>query len=404
MGLLFGARPGTAVAARPDGAAAKLRDLWGISSAADLIPQRPARGPAVLPYVSQETALRHSAVWACLRLRADIISTMPLDVYRRVNLGGEQIQIQAPAPPVLVNPGGDRVPLTEWLYSSQVDLDRAGNAIGLITKRDGNNLPAEIKLKSAANCSVRGKGGEIDKYRIDGELYDPAEVWHEKQFTVPGLPVGLSPVAYAALTVGKYLAVEQFAVGWFAGGGVPRARLRNTAKTLNQAEAAVVKESWRASIAAGEPFVHGNDWEYDLASAENAGMEWLEAEKASVYEIARYFGCPADLVDAIIQGRGNITYANVTQRNLQFLVLNIGPAVIRREGALSTLTPRPRYVKLNTDALLRMDPQTRADMMKTQIDSRTLTPDEARELDNRPPLTQDQVNQFLTFWPPKTGG
>src|SRR5690349_22002342 len=44
-----------------------------------------------------------------------------------------------------------------------------------------------------------------------------------------------------------------------------------------------------------------------------------------------------------------------------FLVMHLGPVVSRREEALSRLTPGPRFVKLNTDALLRMDPSSRAD-------------------------------------------
>ena len=52
-----------------------------------------------------------------------------------------------------------------------------------------------------------------------------------------------------------------------------------------------------------------------------------------------------------------ITYANISQRNLQFLIMHLGPAVGRREDAFSRkLVSNPRYVKLNTDALLRMDP------------------------------------------------
>ena len=34
------------------------------------------------PRVDTDTALRHSGVWACLRLRADLVSTTPLDVFR----------------------------------------------------------------------------------------------------------------------------------------------------------------------------------------------------------------------------------------------------------------------------------------------------------------------------------
>jgi hypothetical protein len=71
--------------------------------------------------VNNETALRHSAVWACLRLRANLISTMPVDAFRRA----AGVQIEVTKPPVLVIPGGERVGIMEWLYSTQFDLDRA---------------------------------------------------------------------------------------------------------------------------------------------------------------------------------------------------------------------------------------------------------------------------------------
>lgn len=382
----------------------RAQGLWGIGSAHDLIPLRTSGGPAA-PVVTSDTALRHSAVWSALRLRAGLISSFPIDVFRRV--GG--VQVECPRPQVLINPAGrdtgrGDTGIIEWLHSSQMDLDRVGNAIGLITGRDGLNLPSRIELAPAPDTAVLVRKGVIWKYRICGTLYDPADIWHERSYTVPGLWVGLSPVAYAAWAVSEYLSVQQFALNWFAGGGVPRARLENTAKTINPAEAAIVKEAWRASIIAGEPFVHGSDWDYNMIQAEEASRDWLEAKKYSVTDVARFFDVPADLIDSAPTGATReMTYANISQRNLQLLIMNLGPAIIRREAALGGITPAPRYVKFNTDALLRLDPMTRALAIKTQIDSRTLSPDEARELENRPPLTQAQTDQFLTFWPRQGG-
>lgn len=379
--------------------------LWGIGSAQDLIPVRISGGP-VGPVVTTDTALRHSAVWACLRLRAGLISTFPVDVFRRI--GG--VQVECPKGPVLTNPAGRDMSrgdtgIVEWLYSSQMDLDRAGNAIGRITARDGFGLPSRIELAASADTAVLVRAGVIWKYRIGGTLYDPADIWHERAYTVPGLWVGLSPVAYAAWAVGEYLSVQQFATNWFAGGAVPRARLENTAKTINPAEAAIVKEAWRASIAAGEPFVHGNDWDYNMIQAQEASLDWIEAKKFSITDIARFFDTPADMIDSAPTGATRqMTYANISQRNLQLLTMNLGPAIIRREAALTGITPAPRYVKFNTDALLRLDPATRATAIKTQIDSRTLTPDEARELENRPPLTETQIELFLRLFPPPGSG
>jgi HK97 family phage portal protein len=363
------------------------RDFAG-ATAEQLIPSRTGstRGSVV---VTNETALRHSAVWACLRLRSNLVSTMPVDLYRRV----AGVQVEVPKPKVLVSPGGDRIDMAEWLYSSQFDLDRAGNSFGLITERDGLNFPSRIDLVSLSDVSVLVRKGELHKYRIGGTLYDPSLVWHERQYTVAGLHVGLSPVAYAAWSIGEYLSIQEFALEWFGNSTVPAAHLKNTAQTLTNDQAGTMKARFNASVKAGEPFVTGQDWEYTPLTAANHATDWIEGKQYGVADIARFFDCPGDLIDAAVS-TGNITYASITQRNLQFLIMHLGPAVIRRENALSRLTSKPRFVKLNTDALLRMDPATRALTLKTQIDARTLAPSEARALDDRPPLTDSQMAEF----------
>lgn len=368
--------------------------------AESLIPQRQTPRPGIAT-VTNDTALRHSAVWACLRLRANLISTMPIDVFRRVN----SIQVEMPKPPILVNPGGERVDLMEWLYSSQVDLDRAGNAIGIIVERSSTGLPSRINLQPIAQCAVvpaemSPETPDGFQYRIAGKLYQPGEIWHERQYTTSGLPVGLSPIAYAAWSIGEYLSIQDFALDWFGNGGVPLAHLRNTAKTFDAKTAADVKERFKASVHAGDIFVSGADWEYNMIQAESAGSSWLEAKQYGVADIARFFDCPGDTIDAQVS-TGNITYASITQRNLQLLIHHLDPAITRRENALSKWLPAPRYVKLNRNSLLEMDPSSRAAFYKAMADARALTPDEIRELENRPPLTQDQTDQFLTFWPPR---
>ncbi|MFM9811610.1 phage portal protein [Streptomyces scabiei] len=362
------------------------RDHAG-QTADQLVPPRTGSGPGVAA-VTNETALRHSAVWACLRLRANLISTMPVDLYRKV----DGIQVEVPKPPVLVTPGGAEVEMPEWLYSSQFDLDRAGNTVGLITAKDGLGFPARIELAPIGDVTVRMRKGK-KTYKIGGKIYQPEEVWHEKQYTVAGLAVGLSPVAYAAWSISEYLSIQQFALDWFSGGAIPNAHLKNTAKQLTPEQADGAKQRFKAAVANRDLFVTGNDWDYEMIQAEHAGADWIAAKQASIGDIARYFDCPSDLIDAAVSG-SSVTYANMTQRNLQFLVMSLGPAVKRREDALSRLTSRPRFVKLNSNALLRMDPQTQAAVLKTQIDGRMIAPSEARALYDRMPFTEDQLAEF----------
>jgi HK97 family phage portal protein len=362
------------------------------ATAADLIPARTTVVSSNLPVVSTDSAMRNSSVWAALRLRANLLSTLPVDVFRRV----DGLQIQLPKPPVLVNPGGARVDLQEWLYSSQIDLDRSGNAFGLITERTSTGLPNRIDLIPATDVTVSVRDGKL-LYRIGRDEFDPSVIWHEKQYTVAGLPVGLSPVAYAAYVLAEHTSISDFALTWFAGGGVPRGHLRNKMQTLSPAQSDAVKTKFKSTVTAGDVFVTGADWEYSMIQAEQTGMEWLEAKARTTLDVARFFDVPGDMIDAAVAGQA-ITYANITQRNVQFLVMHLGPALARREVALSQLLPKPRYVKFNADALLRMDPDSRAGMYRTMIESRMMTPSEARELENRRPFTPEQAAEFVTLF------
>jgi HK97 family phage portal protein len=366
-----------------------------------LLPRRPGvRANSVS--VTTATAMRHSAVWASVRLRADLMSSMPIDVFRR--LPGEGVDVEVAKPKMLITPSlhGDGQPMdiAEWMYSTQSDLDKLGNTFGGIGERDALGLPSQIEPLDADQVTVVVKKGRIDHYRISNAKYSPAEIWHERQFTKSGSHVGLSPVAHAAASIGGALSAQQFAQDWFANGAVPGAILKNTSKKLDRSESLTAKELFLASVRVGEPFVTGSDWEYSMLQAKASESEFIEQMEFSISDLARFFGVPADMIDAPISG-SSVTYANVTQRNLQLLIMNMGPAVMRRERALSRLTPNPRRVKLNTDAILRMDPATRQDVFKVQIDSRTLTPSEARALDNRAPYTAEQLQEFATLFPSK---
>jgi HK97 family phage portal protein len=373
------------------------RSFWGITGAQDLIPPDRLSGSINRPYINTDDALRHSAVWAAIRLRADLLSTLPLDCYRYEN----GLQVPAVPPRVINFPGGDKVDSQEWLYSSQVELDRSGNNIGIIKDVDRDNYPTRIDLQPTSVCTLKYKDGEPFKWRIADKEYNLDEVWHEKQYTVSGLHVGLSPVAYAAWQLGEYQSVLEFARSWFSNSAVPRIHLKNTQRKVSPVEAVHVKESFRASKVSGEPFVHGNDWELSFLTAQQNAADYVNLKKFSIAEIARFFNVPADLIDGSVSGTAD-TYANISQRNLQFLIMHLGPTVVRRERALSRLIPGGRFVKFNTEALLRLDSKTRSEMLDTQLRNHSITVSEARALDNRPPLDMSQLAEVMTHFPPKS--
>ncbi|MEN6333507.1 MAG: phage portal protein [Phycisphaerales bacterium] len=359
------------------------------------------RGSLTSPKVDPDKALRNSAVWAALRLRADLVSSTPADIYRRV----DGVQVEVPNRSRLFDP----TLLPEWLYSTQFDLDRFGNAFGIITERDRAGYPAVITLASAQNAIVNTRDGEITSYRISGNEYEPRDVWHEKQYTMAGLAVGLSPIAYAAWSVGTYLSAQEFAFDWFSSGAAPTGHLRNTLiPTVGEDAAESVKAKFKRATRDRDIFVTGRDWEFNMQAVPANTVMFLDEMKYGVADVCRFLGIPGDLIDAEVS-TGSVTYANVTQRNLQLLVMNLGPVFKRREAALTRALPQPQFVKFNTDAMLRMDPEVRIRTILSQVAGRTLAPSEARALDNRSPFTDEQLAEFDRLFgtpraePAKTG-
>lgn len=355
---------------------------------AQLMPPRSQRAGRVT--VSAETALRHSAVWASLRLRADLTSAMPVDVYRKV----QRVQVEVTPPGWLVEPAPG-MSIGEWLWATQFDLDRFGNCFGLVTRRDAFGRVAEVELLSATDVSVITRGRRITGYRVAGEgVLDPSMIWHERQYWLAGSPIGLSPIAYAAYSVGGYLSAQDFALDWYSSGAAPSGHLRYLGGDLGDAQAEGAKRKFRESVQNRDVLVSGKNWEWTPAQGDANSTAFLDEMKYGIVDVCRFLGVPADMLDGD-HSRGNITYANVTQRNLQLLVVNMGPAVKRREDAFTRVTPAPWYVKLNANAaVLKMDPQTRAATINSRVAARLLTPTEAREIDDLPPLTSAQIDEF----------
>ncbi len=343
--------------------------------------------------VSRGSSLTHSAVWAGLRLRADVISSLPVDVFRKIN----GVQFEVTKPSVLIAPSSE-MSFTEWVWASQFDLDSTGNHVSLIVARDALGKPSLLDPVNIDDVTFKVKGRRITKVKVGKMEYDYSEVWHETQYRTSGTPVGLSPIANAARSLGGGLSARDFALQWFGGSAVPGQHLKNINKTLDPAESAIIKRRFKESVTAGDVFVTGNDWELSMLSAKASESAFLEQQSFSLSEVCRFIGVPGDMID-VDSSTGNITYANVTQRNLQLLTMNLGPAIGRREDAITgKWLPAPRFVKFNRGAVLEMDLASRYASYGIGIDKRFLAPSEARALENRPPFTPEQEDEFARLF------
>jgi HK97 family phage portal protein len=370
--------------------------LWG--SRASLLNygvEMRTRGRIGTGRVSRKRAMQNSIMWSATRLRANLISSLPLQVLK--DYAGSAVPAVMTKPRVLITPyewaTGHPMHISEFMYQTQTDLDREGNTFGVILERDGNRLPSKVLPVPVREVTLVHKNCEILGYLIGGVFYEPDQVWHERQYSTSDFPLGLSPIAHAAFSLESSVSAQEFALGWFRSGATPSALLTNKTAKVIDTEAEVAKRRWDATTSNGEIVVLGKDWEYTQVSSGAKAAQFLEQINASDVEIARFMDAPADLLDLHPSGQ-SITYANITERHLQFLVLSLGPAIQRRETALGRLTLGDRYVKANTDAFLRMDPAARNEQLRLNKAARIATVTETRALLNLPPLTAAQIAEI----------
>lgn len=386
----------------------RLRDAWtalrGMPqrelTAQDLIALRERSGLDVAGNVTADTALRHSVVWACCRIRAGTLSMLPPAGYRMV----DGVPVEVPLPGLFTSPypsGLTPWSFRQWRWAASWDRDRYGTAIGVIHARNALGYPASIEPVSIREASIRVSGRDISEVRVNGEEIPLANLWIETVYRPAGSPIGLSPVLAAADCIARDLSAIKFGERWFRlDRPLPTSIFKNTERTLpDQAEAAAIKARVKAATADGGPLVVGRDWEWTTEKADAASAAFLETVNAGAADICRYFDVPPELVAAGASGGSSLTYANAVQRNLDFLTHSLQPIIEGDEDRLSMLLPAPRRVELRTDEFLRMDELTRADVAGKRVASRILAPSEARETYGLAPFTPDQLAEFAILFP-----
>lgn len=325
--------------------------------------------------VTTDQAMRLSAVWSCVRLLADTISTLPVDVYR----GGERIA----TPPLLVEPASGQ-PRHDFVYQVMVSLLLRGNAFGIITARSGATLlPSQIELVDPDKVQIDRRDG-VTTYRIAGAPFAAEDVWHVRAYPVAGQVAGLSPVEYARQAIGLGLAAEKFGSQFFGSGATPSGVLQADAN-LSPEAAESIGARWRTMHEGRHRVaVLSKGLSFHPISIAPDESQFIETQRLAVSQIARIFGVPAEMVGG--DSGGSLTYSNTEARALDFMRYSVAPWLVRLEASLSKLLPRNQSVKFNPDALLRATTSERYAAHKVALDAGFLTIDEVRALEDLPPL------------------
>jgi HK97 family phage portal protein len=335
-----------------------------------------ARNSGVLGVIDREQAMRHSAFWACTQLIARTVSGLPWDAVRN----GQPV----PAPPLLLQPSAVVSPIV-WKEQLMMSLLLRGNAYGLVVRQ--RDWPEQIELIDPDRVTVQVDAQGV-RFMVNGEshrLYPDGDLVHLPAYTMPGSPVGLSPMKYAAVAVQEGLAAEAFGTSFFRDGAIPTGVLSSQSE-VNQEQSRILKDRVLNALRnSREPLVLGAGMRYERIAVDPEDSQMIETQRWSSEQVCRVFGIDPSMIGVATSG-SSVTYANREQMMQNFLTLCIGPWLARIEEWMSGLLPRGTVVKFRSGGLLRADTETRYRVYEIALQNGILTRDEVRALEDLPPL------------------
>jgi HK97 family phage portal protein len=346
---------------------------------------------------SPYNALRISDAYACIRVLADTVSTLPVKAYRDTGSGRVPVGPDARISRLLERPSPGST--SSDLFSLIVThLNTHGNAfIGKFRGADGEIVSLSLLPPDQVNVVLKGT---VIKYQIwlpnqTTTLFTLSDVLHIKGLSSDGL-VGLSPVTCARLALTLSSNLQEASRQFFLNGSRPSGIL-SVAGPQSDFTVEAVRERWDARQT-GTTNLHriailSGQATFTPVSFSADDSQFLQQRELSAREVARIFRVPAHLIDAQVQG--SRTYQNVSQENLFFVAHCLRPWLVRIERAFAAdadLCPGGTYISFSTDGLLRGDPDLRSTIYQRALGSASsgqpawLTVDEVRALEDLPPM------------------
>lgn len=346
--------------------------------------------------VTVDRSLQSTAVFACVRILAETVASLPLILYRRLDKGKKRA-IGHPLYPLLhdlPNPEMTAVELRETLMGH---LALRGNAFAEIEYDNGGRVrglwplsPNKTRVKR-----VNGQLVYLVTMPVGGEVGLPAErVMHLKGLGGDGI-MGYSPIRLAREAIGLALATEEFGARFFGNGARPGVVLEHPGKLSPEAQDNL-RKSWEMRHQGLEKshrvaiLEEGMKIETVGVSPEEA--QFLETRKFQAVDIARLFHIPPHMIGELDRA----TFSNIEQQSLEFVIYTLRPWLVHWEQginrALLTASERSVYFAEHlVDGLLRGDVQSRYQAYATGRQNGWLSANDIRELENMNPVDGGDV-------------
>lgn len=364
----------------------KFADLIGISKG-EVRPQNVTYSDAVIDAfgvspsvagqaVTPASAMRVAAAFACVRVIAGGISTLPIHSYR----SDGDIKARMPRDDLWYKlneqPSPQFTAASHWEGVSMAQLLR-GDSYTWIRRAMNGSVRELMPLPWGCVSPVRHTDGSVRYYINLPELgintwLEPAEVLHFPGFGFDGLK-SMSVIQYAAKNAtGNALAMDEYSGKFFANGAHPSIVL-NAPQRMNAEQVERLQSSFAKKYSGSDNFhklplvlTEGITAKELSLSAEDSQL--LEARKFQVIDIARAFGVPPHMIGET--SASTSWGSGIESMSRGFVTYTLQPHLVRIEQELNRkLFPRDsgRFLQFDRDALIEGDSKAQAEYNRAAL-------------------------------------
>lgn len=360
-------------------------------------------------YVTGTNSLAVPAVYGCIRLLRESLSSLPWKVYERIDEKNKE-----PARDYYLwnllhdRPNSWQTPM-DFVEMGVTHLCLRGNFYCRIVQTRG-----EIELWPLSPDRVTPQQDNsrrvVYKYKDpDGETKTlrSENVFHVRGLSLDGVN-GIGVIEHARNAIGSAMAQEKHGAALFKNGGLPTVWISRPKESRWTANARKnFREEWRAVQAGeenlGQPPILSDGMELHSLGLTNKDSQWIESRGFTAEEVCRFFGVSPHMIGI----KSTAPLGSIEQQSLEFVLYTLGPLASRFEQAANrdlVREPKRYFTKISLDGLLRGDLKSRYEAHNIAVQGGWKTANEVREVEDMNPIEGGDESRFPLNMQPAGGG
>ncbi|MBN3904979.1 phage portal protein [Serratia marcescens] len=345
--------------------------------------------------VTADKAMQLSAVWACIRLLSESVSTLPMKVYRREADGSRKLAQDHPAYQVLCRRPNLEMTPSRFMLMVVASICLRGNAF-IEKKMIGRKLVALNPLLPQNMVVKRLDTGQLHyTYTEDGKkrVIPVDRMMHIRGFGLDGV-CGMIPLSSGRDVFGAAMAVDESAAKIFEN-GLQTSGYISSKVALNKEQRERLRQylaAFAGSKNAGKMMVLEGDLSYQNVTMNPEDAQMLESRAFSIEEICRWFRVPPFMVGHVT--KQSSWASSVEGMNLIFLTNTLRPLLVNIEQEISRClldSDEDYFAEFSVEGLLRADSVGRAAYYTTALQNGWMSRNDVRRLENLPPIPGGEI-------------